>query len=432
MNHSKYLLLLSCGAVLLGLFMACAKQSSNENENEITVGSGGSIFAGGASSNGSTTGNGSTSSGGGTYDQYGMVQVDADKVTEVLTNPSTCQGSAAEAEAQPASILFLVDVSNSMNYSTDATGGRTKWQVTQEALKNAVAGLPFTFSVGVSFFPNMAANINTTTARPASACVNTADDVAVNLADDAQTAHVQSAIDGLTPNSMAATPTHDAMNIAIDQLVNYTQNDRKYIVLITDGQPTQREGCIGTGAMTKPEPTQPIIDAIAAAAALDPKIKTFVVGSPGSEKNEGTGEDVRYWLSAAATAGETQSNPACNDSGDPSYCHFDLSTAPDFGVALTDALKVITQAVITCDFGVPQPTSGTLNPNQVSMFFSDGSGAYWAVVRDPDNTCNVGWSYTDSSNSSVRVCGETCKKIQESPQATLNILFGCEGSVPIL
>jgi hypothetical protein len=34
------------------------------------------------------------------------------------------------------------------------------------------------------------------------------------------------------------------MNIAIDQLANNTLIDRKYIVLITDGQPTQREGCI--------------------------------------------------------------------------------------------------------------------------------------------------------------------------------------------
>ena len=59
-----------------------------------------------------------------------------------------------------------------------------------------------------------------------------------------------------------------------------------FMVLITDGQPTIAAGCEGTGAECSPVPTAPIIADIATAFAgspTTPLVKTFIIGSPGSD-----------------------------------------------------------------------------------------------------------------------------------------------------
>jgi hypothetical protein len=430
MNHSKQIIL-SGGAVLLGLFMACAKQTSEDDTNDAGVGSGASIFQGGAGSGtGSNTSTGSTSSGnilpGASTTVDGTIPVDVNAVTEVLNNPDTaCQGSAVEAEAEPALLLFLVDVSGSMNLTSPTTKGQTKWVVTRDSLKTSIQGLPSTYGIGLKYYPNMAIVQELTNARDPSACVNSSNDVALALATDAQQSTVAAALDGIAPNDKGATPTHDAYKLAVEELANSTLPiTRRYIVFITDGQPTQSEGCIGKGVMCEPSPTDPIIASIEQ-AWTDHQIKTFVVGSPGSEKNECTSADVRDWLSKAARAGQTQPAEGCSDTAAP-YCHFDLSQAADFGTAMSDALRKITASVLSCLYGVPAADAGkTLDPNLVNMFFSDGLGNYKQLLPDDLGTCEKGWSYTDSTKTSVQICGETCKLLQESSQASLQILFGC-------
>ncbi len=435
MNHSKYLLL-SCGYLATSLFFACAKQNTddtaaNPNPNP-GVGSQTSIFAGGTGS-GADSGTGASSTGltsanpvqGASTTADGTVPVDAAAVELALADPvRACQGSAVEAEAEPAVILFLVDVSGSMKYTSPSTGTASKWEVTRDALKTAVQRLPSTYGVGIKFYPNMDIIADTVNARDPSACVDSSADVALNLATDDQQTKLIGALDAMTPKPAAATPTHDAYKLAAQELANTSLTGRRYIVFITDGQPTQKEGCLGTGIMNYPTPTDPIIASVGD-AWTNSEIKTFVVGSPGSEKNEATNADIRDWLSKAARSGQTAADN-CKDTAAP-YCHFDLSQATDFGQALGDALKKITASVLSCNYGVPTANAGQkLDPTLVNMFFSDGLGNYRLLLPDDLGTCAKGWSYTDSTNSSVQICGDTCKLLQQSSQASLQILFGCQ------
>src|SRR5690606_24939330 len=85
------------------------------------------------------------------------------------------------------------------------------------------------------------------------------------------------------------TPTDDAYNIAVEAFAQQSTSGQKYMLLMTDGQPTITRGCYpgdgscgaavaGDGAM------QDVIDSVAAARE-DHDIKTFILGSPGSEEH---------------------------------------------------------------------------------------------------------------------------------------------------
>ena len=107
------------------------------------------------------------------------------------------------------------------------------------------------------------------------------------------------------------TPTHDAYKYALENgLQPFESQANKFMLLITDGSPTMALQCIGEssggGGRVQDAPTQPIVDEIARAKAAG--VRTFIIGSPGSEESSsGMGGDKRPWLSEAAQAGGTAS-----------------------------------------------------------------------------------------------------------------------------
>jgi hypothetical protein len=60
-----------------------------------------------------------------------------------------CAGWAAEPEPFPSNIMLVVDISSSMNQGAPGTGNQTKWEVTRDALQEAVEALPPTTTVGM-------------------------------------------------------------------------------------------------------------------------------------------------------------------------------------------------------------------------------------------------------------------------------------------
>jgi hypothetical protein len=378
-----------------------------------------SIFAGASGDpSGGTPGTGLSASD--TVD--GTVPIGADRASQLLKDPvANCQGWAVEASAQPSIIEFLVDVSGSMKETADSTAGESKWNVTRTALKNAIQTLPATYGIGVTFFPNMALEPSLEV-RPVSACINSANDVALATATPEQRQKLLDALDAIVIDPLSATPTYDAYAIAVDQLKATTLVGSRYVVLITDGQPTQAKGCVGTGSAADPQPPDEILTAIGQAKSQS-QIQTFVVGSPGSEKNFQSGKDARGWLSQAARAGNTAA-ANCSDSG-PTFCHFDVSMVADFSEGLSDALTKITRSVMSCTFDVPVPTGDQkLDPAKVNMIYEDGKGGYYLVLPGNSEACDKGWAYGESQRE-VRVCGATCSLIQANPVAKLSILFGC-------
>lgn len=420
---------ISC-VTLIGYLMACSSEDkssdgdtggTNSSTVPVSLGDGGSSASGGAA-----FGTATSVLPDATTTENGTQSIDAAKAAAIIEDPSAaCAGWGVEAEAEKSVIYFLVDVSGSMGLTAPSTNGDTKWNVTRAALKTAIGRLPTAFGVGVAFYPNMKVNPMLDEAREPTACVDSSGNVPLALATTEQQNKVVSALDGMTPFDTAATPTHDAYKLAVTELAGTTLLGRKYLAFITDGQPTQSEGCIGSGQMCEPTLTEPIVASIKSAFA-DSSIQTFIVGSPGSEANACTKADVRDWLSLAARAGNT-APASCTDTVAP-YCHFDLSQSTDFGTALSDALSNITKSLISCKYAVPTPpNSATLANGNVNMVFQSGTGDYLMVLPNSDGTCtsNKGWAYTDASKTEVEICGTTCDLLQNDPTAKLNIVFGC-------
>ena len=92
------------------------------------------------------------------------------------------------------------------------------------------------------------------------------------------------------------------------------------MLLITDGQPTFSRELHRLWSQRIPPAPGPHHRQHIGEALTTNKIKTFIIGSPGSEQVfvvDG-GNDARPWLSEAATAGGTaEFQPNCTDTGIP-------------------------------------------------------------------------------------------------------------------
>jgi hypothetical protein len=318
---------------------------------------------------------------------------------------------------------FVVDDSNSMN--DDAPGStRSKWEETRDALIQAMAGLPASAAAGMLLFPNMATGTHRT-AVDSSQCVNTNAFIPIATLGTAGSTQ-RTAIDQLLttnrPNTSAGTPTDDAYRLALAEMAECTLPGKRFIVLITDGQPTYNLGCVGNGQADQRLDPQPVIDDIAQAnSGLG--LRTFVIGSPGSEDASHTGQDFRPSLSQAAVVGGT-AKPDCNNNG-PNYCHFDMTQAPNFGEALRAALTDITGQIVQCQYNVPEPPPGQqLNLNAVNLVYTNGQGQQFLVLRNSADPCQDGWNYSPDQTQ-VRLCDNTCALVKADPLAALDLLFGC-------
>jgi len=259
-------------------------------------------------------------------------------------------------------------------------------------------------------------------------CIDERDNVAPELLGppgSAQRQAIVQALQSVEPEPDGATPTHDALNIAWDMLRSQPAGLDRSAVLITDGEPTLVEGCIGLANPRIPDGPGPIIAATAEVLASD-GIKTFVVGSPGSEISAGTQADVRDWLSEAARAGGTDVQP-CADSGDPRFCHFDLTQATDFGLALSGALQTIGDWVVQCNYVLPatSPDGQSIDPNLVNIIYTDADGQAHLLLPNGADDCIAGWHYADDGNTQIEICGTTCETIQSDSGAGLDLVYGC-------
>jgi hypothetical protein len=407
-------------ATATGLLLALACGSDDD---------GGSGFGAGAASGASGTagalgtgadGNGIDLGGGGTAGK-GKSGALEDGGLEDLRE-AACAGWQAEPEPLAVVLQLVVDNSGSMLRAAPGTTD-SKWEVTREALREALSALPGSTSVGVLYYPNRATS-SSRSARPASACVATDDLVPISALGAPTSAHralIDDSLDAADPNENGGTPTHDAYNVALESLGASQAIGTRYMLLITDGQPTFSENCVGTGRVANPVDEAPIVAAIA--SARDAGIRTFVIGSPGSEENAATMADARPWLSRAAEAGDTQ-GAECAHAG-PNFCHFDMTQEPDFGAALRAALAKIAGSIVSCDYELPAPPPGeTLERGNVNVVHTAGSGTMALIPQSTTAECTEGWQYSPDQRRVV-LCDATCQRVQADPEARLELLFGC-------
>jgi von Willebrand factor type A domain-containing protein len=317
-----------------------------------------------------------------------------------------CAGQTAGAEAAPSVLQLVVDTSGSMDQSAPGARG-SKWTATRSALLDAIADMPEDTSVGVIFYPNVDNNDD----QP---CIQreTAVPLAALAADGSQQRQrIQRAFQRQRPSG--GTPTHDAYQYAVSDMAASAAVGSRFIVLITDGIPTYSLGCSGTGQPDNPVDSTPLIEA-AREAALG-GIRTFVIGSPGSD-------DGRESLSRMAEAGGT-ARPGCSNSG-PNYCHFDMTREADLSASLTNTLGIIAGVALGCRYSVPIPPNGaTLDPGKVNVLFTDPDGVQELIGQSVDNGCSEGWQYSEDQ-SQIRLCTNTCDRVQGS-EGSLSLQFGC-------
>jgi hypothetical protein len=356
----------------------------------------------------------------------GSVELTAEQV-EAIEN-SACAGWAGEGELLPAVLQLVVDVSGSM--TQDAPGSNdSKWEITHDALVDAIGALSADTAVGILLYPNYGDRTGTgVEPRPVDACVATDDLLGIDLLGGTGAAHrsaVVNLLDGA--NVGGGTPTHDAYQYALEQsLVPFVTDLDKYMLLITDGEPTYSHACIGTGYVTDAVDPQPIIDMVEQAHD-EHGIRTFVIGSPGSEVSQGSGEDTRWWLSEAAQLGGT-GEPGCQING-PEYCHMDMTESPDFSQALRDGLAQVIGQIGQCTYALPTPPAGeTLDLGAVNLIIHTTNGAK-LVLPDNQGDCSEGWQFDADDN--VVLCEATCAELEGDTEARVELLFGCiSGEIP--
>jgi hypothetical protein len=394
-----------------------------------STGKGGTVGVGGTG-NGATSGNstsgGNNGSGGsvviGTGGSIGSGASNGTGATSgTMGAAGACTGTSATGQkGAGAVVLFLVDTSLSMASPPSGMmggrgmmggGGMSKMASTQAALTQAFAALSPALNVGLVFFPHVAE----TATVP---CFDPTVEVPIAPLDATQLMLLDTQVNGAMP--AGSTPTHDAYQFAVDTLKASTAEGDKYIVLITDGEPTFALNCVGDG-MTGVDTgtTGPLIDAAAAAYTTN-GIKTFVVGSPGSDRARGA-------LSAMARVGGT--GPAgCMDTGTPAYCHFDMTTSMNFSASLTAALGAITQQIpVDCAFDLPTPPLGmTLDLKSVNVTVTNDDMTKTEIARDPGNDCATdGWVYVGDPPTGVKLCGKLCDSVKAQGMPSIDVQFGC-------
>ncbi len=402
------------GAVGL-LVLAC---SSNNDNGSSPGGHGGKNGVGGQNgtggvifSSGSATGFGNTTgigSGAGP-------SLTADGGLDALRK-SACADDTARTEPLPSVLELVVDTSGSMNDRAPGTQ-QSKWQVTHDALKSALDSLTAQTGVGVLYFPDentspsMPAGDGTDAPRPPTDCVNLNAQIPIDLLGPAGAAHrtqVSMSLDTINGPS-GGTPTHDAFHAGVQAIEATKLTGSRFIVLITDGQPTFLSGCRGTGSTQQPQDPTPILDDVKAARMAG--VRTFVIGSPGSEQvGVPIYSDARQWLSMAASLGGT-ALPGCSDMG-PNFCHFDMTKTTNFSQSLRDVLMQIVGTVLSCSYSLPNPTNGgTLDKSKVNVVFTPKSGKSELIEQAPDGMCTEGWQYS-TDGTHVNLCTDTCKRVQ--------------------
>lgn len=392
--------------VLVGLFvMACG-------------GSDGSAVEGGNGTGASSSGGNGQPNLGGSAPSNGT----GGSSTTPITPGSECAKGTAAADAIPAVVQMVIDISGSMAWGADGEEdpprGESKWDITSEALNDAVSKLPASVAVGLNFYPNLGFFSGD------DECINNEVGLPIALlgeADSPQRRNFNEAINDASP--FGGTPTHGAFLFGAETVKASDLAGKKFVLLITDGVPTYNLDCSGDG-QTGVE-NAPLIAAVGAAHDSD-AISTFVIGSPGSE---GARSDLSQMASKGGTA-----KAGCADGG-PNYCHLDMTSATDFAAALSAGLAEVAGAIGTCEYEVPAPPTGLeLDTGRVNVLYTKGDGTQSQIPQDEVGDCASGWQYDDADNpSKITLCGADCEAVKADQGAKIDVIFGCltETNVPV-
>ena len=343
---------------VLFVFAACGPTGGTNGNSGGSGGNGsggsGGMYAGGSGGN-NTGGTGGT---GGSIDN----------------NPdaATCGEQTFMLQRLPPDLLIVQDKSGSM-MDPPSSGGASKWSQMVGALNMSLAMAQAQQARwGLVFFPSD------------NAC-GTATSPNVPVGPNTQ-GQITSALNANSPGG--ATPTQAAVRAATSYLMGLTDQNPKFIVLATDGQPNCGAG--GGFGDDSAGAEQAITD------AKNMGINTFVIGISADATSDATLNQM------AMNGGEARPN------GPPSY--YSVQNQTDF----VNAIAAITGTVVTCTFPLTMPPA---YPDRVTVV---GNGQ----VIPHDTTHMNGWDY-GAGNMSITFYGMYCQQLQNGVIVTVQAIFGC-------
>lgn len=406
----------------------------------ILLDAGGGMYAtasGGAPSSTASTaiadakGGSGNSSGGGPAASYPTRELAPSEVA--LFDAQTCRDWTSPAhvpsDGTPVKLQLVVDLSSSMNNVAPGTT-RSKWEVTRDALLEAIVGvtgpgLPANTATGLLFYPNMVNNNVATSATNVDACVNTAAAIPLAPLGIGNAGTQRSMIRAAFTNVVLGrgTPTSDAFLYAINSVVLSAPSKAiagdSYILLITDGMPTLYSGCYNPSGTLANIPGDEVVAAVD--RAYQAGVRSFVIGSPGAE-------EAKEWLSKSAFLGGTAKNGCNPNSATGPYCHMDLTTSPDMGVAMRDALNEVARRISGCRYQVPTTSPDgamAVDINLVAPVIRLGNGAVILPGRQSDASPNCLDGYRVLGATQIELCSATCADFKADPSSTIQLTIGC-------
>lgn len=288
---------------------------------------------------------------------------------------ANCGMQTSGTSRQPADVLLVLDRSGSMVYSTAADAScdgvavcTTRWSALTTAVTSTLASTTGSISWGLKLFSSTG-----------NAC-GVSSGVEVPVATTSVSA-INAQIAAVSP--AGNTPTAQAIAAATAYLQTANDQNTKYILLATDGEPN-----CATGQTSGTADVQGTLAAITAARSAG--FLVYVVGIGPSVGN----------LDMFATVGGTT--------------HYFPATSPQ---DLTNAFATISRSVTTCTFALAQTPP---DPNNVAVYL-DGN----LMPKDDPN----GWSFAANSQTAV-LTGTSCDAITAGTATQVQVLFGCPGSLP--
>ena len=382
--------------------------SVHDNTRRLAV-SVGALLLLACSANSSTTGGGFDSEANSTGGIPGAIDPPPQGPPD-LTPESACAEESQTAGLVPLNIYLLIDTSGSMNDSPPGPlpglpNGPAKWKRVEAGVSAFIADPDAAgLRVAASHFPQGAANSSCEQGQYALPSIDFAPlDGDPAPGDVHEQALVQwlSSLDpsGPTPMAGALAGTYQHTRAHLQS----HPKEKGIVILVTDGSPT-----------TCPDNSIAHIAGLAAEQTTKSNpIRTFTIGIEGSQEAE---------LKAIAFAGQ----------GSAYFFGKSSNLAQD----VLNTLKTITHQQLGCEFAIPDPQSGAIDPHKVNVNFTDAAGKSSALYRvDGPEHCIAGaWYYAMASDGAaptkVILCPQTCATARDQDTAALQILYGCPSKLP--
>ncbi|WP_437737628.1 vWA domain-containing protein [Sorangium sp. So ce1335] len=356
-----------CSVVVLAALSGCAASSDSDIDSESSSGDPGTGAGPGIDDIGGATG--------------GELGGDFTPGATPGGEEVDCGRQNFDVERKPASILLVLDRSASMLDDPSGDDGTpSKWDIVVPALQEVITATNASASWGLKVFPQ---GHRTGSCSAESFPSDILIPIAMNNASTVNAAISSTEAEG------DGTPTGDAIDTAVEYLKTIQNDDPKYILLATDGDPS----------CPKSDADEFAVQAITNAAAAG--FHTFVVGIASSASKIEALNDL-------AVAGlEPRQDP------DPLAPRFYLASTKD---QLVTSLQTIAGQVSTCLFPLSAPPP---NPDHVGVFVGEQ-----AVKKD--TTGADGWNYTGPDMRTIKLYGSACDQVASSGAGSVKVIFGCK------